>query len=267
MPKKKKNKIKVRWKNVFKFLFFVFVIVLIINVIIVITQINKQNNNTDEMIKKLNKTPISNIVDDKSTKVISPPEDISKFDSYWDYIKMSLINVDLTTPITINKDTCAWLDFKSIDINYPVLCSSDDSFYTTHSLDKSINHNGWLFIGKDSNLSKNENIIIYGNNNSNDKLFGNMNKVFKESFKNDTENQLIRLYTNDSTSLWQIVSVYHGNDLEDYNLLGKSEVNFTEYINDNDKILTLVALDKKNIIVKAKLLKYKPLKKTSYEVI
>ena len=90
-----------------------------------------------------------------------------------------------------------------------------------------------------------------------------MNKVFKESFKNDTENQLIRLYTNDSTSLWQIVSFYHGNDLEDYNLLGKSEVNFTEYINDNDKILTLVALDKKNIIVKAKLLKYKPLKKAS----
>ena len=70
MPKKKKNKIKVRWKNVFKFLFFVFVLVLVINVIIVICQINKQNNNTDEIIKKLNKTPISNIVDDKTTKTI-----------------------------------------------------------------------------------------------------------------------------------------------------------------------------------------------------
>ena len=260
MPKKKKNKIKVRWKNVFKFLFFVFVLVLVINVIIVICQINKQNNNTDEIIKKLNKTPISNIVDDKTTKTIAPPEDISKFDSYWDFIKMSLIKVDLTTPITINKDTCGWFDFESIDINYPVLCAKNNTHYTTHSFDESVNHNGWIFFDKDSNLETNENIIIYGNNNSNDRLLGNISKVFKESFKNDAENQLIRLYTTNSTSLWQIVSVYHGNDLDDYNLLGKSEVNFTEYINDNDKILTIVALDKKNIVVKAKLIKYKPIK-------
>ena len=55
--------------------------------------------------------------DDKNIKIIK--NDVDEFNPYWDYIKMKLIDVDLTKLKKENSDTVGWLQVNGTNINYP----------------------------------------------------------------------------------------------------------------------------------------------------
>ena len=102
--KKIKPKYKVRWKNVFKFLLFVFIIIIASKMLFRGLNILIDNNNITKINKKLSKVKINNIVDDERTFKTIDDKDISKFDNYFNYVKLGLLDVDLTKAKKINKD-------------------------------------------------------------------------------------------------------------------------------------------------------------------
>ncbi len=274
--KKVKTVYKFKWKNFAK-LFLV--LVAFVGVLFAgFWGINfyKDYKATDSIIKKVHETvEVTNIVDDELTKTIPPDSTLSKFDIYWDYIKLGLLDVDMASLMKINADTVGYIDVKGTDFNYPVV-KDNDGFYKKHSFDKLENANGWIYI--DDKVSFEElgtNTIIYGNKLFLGKLFKDLDNVFKQTWNENDDNFIIRYYTNYHSTLWQIVSVFNTSDktvrktnfdsekdLVEYidNMIKKSEVKFKTKANVNDRFLTLTTNSNgENIVIFAKLIKIKTL--------
>lgn len=97
------------------------------------------NEKTNEVIENIG-NPTTEIKDDEKTETINPPED--KFDPYWDYIKISLIDVDFNELLAKNTDTVGWVYVGGTNINYPVVQTHNNEYYLTHSFDETWNDAG-----------------------------------------------------------------------------------------------------------------------------
>ena len=252
--KKRKPKYKVRWKNVFKFLLFVFIIIIASKILFRGLNVLIDNNNITKINKKLSKVKINNIVDDERTFKTIDDKDISKFDNYFNYVKLGLLDVDLTKAKKINKNVIGWITINGTDVNYPVVKTKGD-FYNYHSIDKKSNVNGAIYTNSNTEGLK-EDIVIQGNYNRFNILFGTLKNIFKEPWYDNDENYVIKLYLEDTSSLWQIVSVYKTKDrITRNNLINKSEYDFNTFVTNEDRILTIVANGKTDIVIQAKLIK------------
>ena len=252
---KKKKKYKLKWKNIIKLFKITIFFILFLIILIKLITIHSEYKNTKNNINKLKKYKIEKLVDDNSVVTIKPTTDISKFDEYWNYSKLGLIDTNFNKLNKYNKNVTGWIQVNGTNINYPIL---KGKYYINHSIDNKSNKNGWIY--SDNTFKDiNENIIIYGNNNIYNLLFGELNKVFNKKWNDNSNNYIIRLCSNYNTSIWQIVSVYHNKNtnIKD-DIINSSEIDFNTYITENDKILTLISKDKtNNIIMHAKLIKYK----------
>ena len=75
------------------------------------------------------------------------------------------INVDFEKLREINQEVVGWIKVNNTNIDYPVVQSSDNSFYLSHSLDKEYNAAGWPFVDYRVKSDGNDkNIKIYGHN-------------------------------------------------------------------------------------------------------
>lgn len=273
MPKNVKKRVKVKWKNVFKFLLFIFAITVLVVMFIKFISLKVDYSHTKDMIKmSRDKVKITSIVDDEYTTIIEQLENLSKFDSYWNYIKLSMIEADLASLKKINSHSIGWIEIKGTDISYPVVQYSDNEFYKTHSFDKKENRFGWIYLDANCNLDESNNTIIYGNKNSIKSLFGNLNVLFSKEWQDNDNNFIIKFSNGNYTSIWQIFSIYKSKDnehlnttlsLNEYynfikNLSNKSLFDFKVSVKESDKILTLTTNDQKeNYVVHAKLIKIK----------
>lgn len=252
--KKLKPKYKVRWKNVFKFLLFVFIITVASKMIFRGINILIDNKNIIKINKKLSNVKINNIVDDENTYKTIDDKDINKFDNYFNYVKLGLLNVDLKNAKKINKNVIGWITINGTEVNYPIIKSKSD-YYKNHSLDKKNNINGAIYTNSKTE-GLNEDIVIKGNYNRFNILFGTLKNLFKEPWYDDDDNYVIKLYLEDTSSLWQIVSVYKTKDrITRNNLINKSEYDFNTFVTNEDRILTIVADGNQDIVVQAKLIK------------
>lgn len=252
--KKLKPKYKVRWKNVFKFLLFVFIIIVASKMIFRGINILIDNRNITKINKKLSNVKINNIVDDENTYKTIDDKDINKFDNYFNYVKLGLLNVDLKNAKKINKNVIGWITINGTEVNYPIIKSKSD-YYKNHSLDKKNNINGAIYTNSKTE-GLNEDIVIKGNYNRFNILFGTLKNLFKEPWYDDDDNYVIKLYLEDTSSLWQIVSVYKTKDrITRNNLINKSEYDFNTFVTDEDRILTIVADGNQDIVIQAKLIK------------
>ncbi len=233
---------------------------------------NKDNNKTNDNIDKISNTKTEEIKDDENTELISTPDD--KESDYWYYITFPLIKVDFTELIKKNEDTVGWINVNNTNINYPVVQSTDNNYYLTHSYDKEENEAGWVFLDYRNNKDfTSKNNIIYAHSRLDKTMFGSLSKVLKQSWYKDKSNHIIRLSTPTEDSLWQIFSVYvikeetyyittsWSTDTEYLDFLNtikkRSKYNFNTELNTNDKILTLSTCysDTKRTVVHAKLIK------------
>ena len=233
---------------------------------------NKDNTKTNDNINKISNTKTEEIKDNENTELISTPDD--KESDYWYYITFPLIKVDFTELIKKNEDTVGWINVNNTNINYPVVQSTDNNYYLTHSYDKKENEAGWVFLDYRNNKDfTSKNNIVYAHSRLDKTMFGSLSKVLKQSWYKDKSNHIIRLSTPTEDSLWQIFSVYvikeetyyittsWPSDTEYLDFLNtikeRSKYNFNTELNTNDKILTLSTCysDTERTVVHAKLIK------------
>ncbi len=209
----------------------------------------------------------------KHSNQTSTTKKINKKNPYWDYMKMSLIDVDFSKLKSINNDVKGWIKVEGTNINYPFAQTSDNNYYLTHTFDKSYNKAGWIFMDYRNDIVQlDKNTILYAHGRVDNTMFGSLRNTLKTSWFNNKNNHVIRISTEKENSLWQIFSVYKIPTTTDYlqnkfsdlefkeftnRIISRSEFNFNTEVNSNDKIITLSTCHNSiyKIVMHAKLIK------------
>lgn len=107
-----------------------------------------------------------------------------------------------------NTDIVALIEIEGTNINYPVLQTTDNSFYMTHNYKKEYSQDGSLFLDKDYNWSiPSTNLLIYGHNNiGSTEMFVELMKYKEKSFYN--EHKIIKFTTNEEEAEYEIIAVF-----------------------------------------------------------
>lgn len=150
----------------------------------------------------------------------------------------------------INSDTVGYLSIDGVDINYPVVRTTDNKYYLKHSFDKSRNVAGWIFMDyNNKDINKDKNTVIYGHNMKDGSMFGKL-KLLKKNKSNT-----IYYYDSNNKYEYRVFSIYEI-DAEDYyintifnsdkdyltfiQIIAKRSIYNYEYdIDVNDNIITL----------------------------
>lgn len=199
-------------------------------------------------------TKVKEKEDTENTENINPPD--NRDNDYWNYIKMSLLEVDFNELLAKNLDTVGWIQVKGTNINYPIVQTTDNSYYLTHAFDKTKNEAGWVFMDyRNDAVNFNQNTILYAHSRLTGSMFGSLKNILESSWYTNKNNHIIRLSTPTENTMWQVFSVYtipkesyyitpNFNSNEAYQeflntMKSRSEVEFSAEVNTNDKILTL----------------------------
>ena len=197
--------------------------------------------------------------------------------SYKKYLefKEKIAEYDFDELKKINSDIVGYIEVDNTEVSYPVVKSSDNSYYLNHSFDGEKNEIGSIFLDYRNdldNLSKNN--IIYGHGRLDNTMFGSLNNLLDSNNLDSKESYYITLSTPNSIMTFKIFSVYtipkEGYYIKTYfssnkyfkefleTILKRSIYNFNTDLNTSDKILTLSTCKDnfgKRVVVHAKLLK------------
>ncbi len=106
-----------------------------------------------------------------------------------------------------NNDIVAWLEIPDTKINYPVLQTTDNEYYLTHTYKKENSKDGSIFLDKDYDWNMpSSNLLIYGHNNKNGNMFQELLKYEDESYYK--EHPTIQFTTVDEDSTYEIIAVF-----------------------------------------------------------
>ena len=107
-----------------------------------------------------------------------------------------------------NKDIVAWIEIEGTNISYPVLQGEDNEYYMTHDYTKNYSKDGALFLDKDYNFKQQyDNLLIYGHNNQNGKMFSGLEKYKKENYYK--EHKTIRFTTVEDDAEYEIIAAFY----------------------------------------------------------
>ena len=253
--KNKRRKKKLRFKKWVIVVFLIFFISIFIFSAYQVFSWHADNQKTEDLEKNIiDTTKVKEKKDNDNTENVNPPEDTSN--DYWDYIKMNLLEVDFNELLKKNPDTVGWIEVKGTNINYPIVQTTDNSYYLTHAFDKTNNEAGWVFMDyRNDPINFNQNTIIYAHSRLTGTMFGSLKNILNSSWYTNKDNYIIRLSTPTENTMWQVFSVYtipkesyyitpSFNSSESYGeflntMKSRSEVEFSAEVNTNDKILTL----------------------------
>ena len=188
--KKKKRKAK---KIIIPILLLIFISIMIFTGIKIFNWL-KENKNSNDIIEDIQDS-------------ISIDDNTDTVDKY---------NIDFGSLKQKNSDTIAWLKVNGTDIEYPVVKTTNNDFYMTHSFDKSYNSAGWVFMDyKNKFDGTDNNMVIYGHNRRDGSMFGTLKNILTEEWQNNEENFIIPFITEQEKSEYQVFSVYRI-EKEDY---------------------------------------------------
>ena len=137
---------------------------------------------------------------DNISKSISVDENIDNVQKY---------NIDFEELKQINSDTVAWLKVNGTDIEYPVVKTTNNDYYLTHSFNKSYNSAGWVFMDyKDKFDGTDNNMVIYAHNRKDGSMFGTLKNVLTEDWQKTQENFIIPFITENEKAEYQVFSIY-----------------------------------------------------------
>lgn len=233
------------------------------------------SDKTLKQIDTINETVvIEEIEDTDATEIINPPVVEDESNPYWDYIKMSLINVDFTELLKINSDTKGWLQVSGTNINYPFVQTTDNEYYLKRDFNKESNSAGWVFLDYRNDINNlDRNTILYAHGRINGTMFGSLKNIFNTNWFDNPDNHVIKLSTSTENTLWQVFSVYSIPTTSDYlqtefssseeflefatMLEERSRYDFNATLNAEDHILTLSTClnDSERVVLHAKLIK------------
>lgn len=251
--KRKKKKLRFRkWVIVVFLLFFLSIFIFSAYKLYSWHNDNKEIETiADDVVKE---TKVKEKEDTENTENVNPPD--NRDNDYWNYIKMSLLEVDFNELLAKNSDTVGWIQVKGTNINYPIVQTTDNSYYLNHAFDKTSNDAGWVFMDyRNDAVNFNQNTILYAHSRLTGSMFGSLKNILESSWYTNKNNHIIRLSTPTENTMWQVFSVYtipkesyyitpNFNSNEAYQeflntMKSRSEVEFSAEVNTNDKILTL----------------------------
>ena len=165
-------------------------------------------------------------------------------------------SIDFNKLKGINTDVVGWIKVNNTNINYPVVQTSDNSYYLTHSFDKAYNAAGWPFMDYNVDMnSKNRNKTIYGHNRKDGSMFSSLKNILEPDWYNNKDNLRIEFLTEEGNEYYQVFSIYRieketyytnnyfENDEKFLDFINeiksRSINNFNIEVNANDEILTL----------------------------
>ena len=264
---KKRKKLNV--KNLCLLIFFLVMLIVFLFSLIKVIMCIIDNNNTNDIIKKVANTYEINEKNYDNEVIINENEK----DIYFDYMNLKFIDVDINKLKTFNPDTIGFIKVMGTNINYPFVQTLDNDYYLNRSYDKTYNNAGWIFLDYRNNEFNDKNTIIYGHGRINGTMFGSLKDTLKSSWQNNKDNYIIKISTEKENSIWQIFSVYKiattsdylqttfsDNEFESFISLikGRSSYNFETNVTNEDKVLTLSTCynDNDKMVVHAKLIKY-----------
>ena len=234
----------------------------------------KDSNNINKNLEIINKNITKEEVTDTDNTTIVQ-NNIDEKDSYWIYLNSNLTNVSFDKLKEINNEVKGWLKVEGTSVDYPYVKTSNNTFYLSHSFDKSKNIAGWIFQDYRNDDINDKNTIIYGHDRSDRLMFGSLKDTLKKEWFDNKANHIITLSTEYVNSLWQIFSIYTIPNTNDYikiNFSSNEEFNdfltliknrsiydFETDIVETDKILTLSTCYKNadnKLVIHARLIKY-----------
>lgn len=159
----------------------------------------------------------------------------------------------------VNSDVMGYLRIPGTNIDYPVVQSSSNSYYTHLDIYKNSSHNGVIWADQDVRPGSN-NIVLYGHNwtnyssnprigNPNDVMFAQLTAYQHLSFAQ--EHPTIQFANANGDATWVVFAALYTTDLSTYINTGISPTslaqwakkqslhNFSVDVNSNDQILTL----------------------------
>lgn len=271
---KLKTVYKLKWKNALKLIAIILAIIVVAGIGIGIFTVLSDRANIIKVTREVeDKVQVTPIVDDEMTKTVKPDSKLSKFDAYWDYVKLSLLDVDMAALKRINSDSIGYLEIKGTDFSYPVVQGEND-FYKTHSFDKSENMFGWIYLDSKANIEEqNTNTIVYGNKVWTNILSDKLMQLFKSEWSENNDNFIIKYTTSQASYLYQIISVYQTKDKsylqtdfkDDDEIqafiktsISNSKIKFKASALNTDKFLTITTNSTgSNVVVLGKLIKFR----------
>lgn len=183
-------------------------------------------------------------------------------------------NVDISNIYSINSDCVGWIKMESLNIDYPLVQTTNNDFYLTHSFDKTYNKAGWIFVDYRNILDGNDrNIVIYGHNRRDGSMFGNLKNILKDQKNIDKKDMKILLVINNKIQEYYVFSAYsipkekyylktyfiNDKEFQDYidRAINNSVIDFNQNVSIEDKILTLSTCadnNKDRVVVHAKII-------------
>ena len=152
-----------------------------------------------------------------------------------DYSKYKLVNTDIASLMSLNRDVYGWLKVNNTNIDYPVVHTSDNSYYLKHNLYKEKDKNGWIFMDYRNNTTSelSKNTIIYGHNMYySGVMFGTLHKAYQKSWYTKPSNQLITFNTLYKNMKFRIFSIYKIPKTSDYLITDfDDDDDFMKYVN------------------------------------
>ena len=235
----------------------------------------KDSNDIEEVTQDiLNQVDISEITDGEDVKVVDSDE--KEGSPYWEYIKMSLMDVEFSELKKTNDEVVGWIQVNGTNINYPFVQTNDNSYYLTHSILKEENEAGWVFLDYRNNIHNlDKNTIIYAHSRLDKAMFGSLKNLLESNWYENKDNHIIKMSTETEDTLWQVFSVYHlpttsdylrttfnsGSDFKNFTdmLQDRSVYDFDCSVGEDDKIITLSTCYKNDqkMVMHAKLIKYR----------
>ena len=125
--------------------------------------------------------------------------------------------VDFNSLKEQNDETVAWIKVNNTNIEYPIVKTSNNSYYLTHSFDKSYNLAGWPFADyKNKFDGTDKNIVMYGHNRTDGSMFATLKGILSPEWYNNEENRNIIFNTENENGIYEVFSVYQIENEEYY---------------------------------------------------
>ena len=128
----------------------------------------------------------------------------------------TFLSVDFTELSKINDEVVAWIKVPETSVNYPVVKHKDNSYYLTHSYDKSFNYAGWIYTDYRNDIDDLvSNNIIYGHGRVDGSMFGSLRDLINK----DGSEKLVYISTPYNNYIFKVFSIYRIMNTNDYLLV------------------------------------------------
>ncbi|MBK1809791.1 class B sortase [Clostridium sp. YIM B02505] len=144
----------------------------------------------------------------------------------------SEININFKELKAINNDVIGWIYFENIDINYPIVKGTDNTFYLNHTFKKEVNKSGSIFMDYTNDEQfKDFYTILYGHNLKNSSMFSALMKYKEKDFY--VSNHCFWIYTPSGKLKCEIFSCYiTSSTSKSYNKNFESKEQYGSFLRD-----------------------------------